>query len=76
MPMVLMKLIIFVLIPLEEIDLNLPRLLHKFFIFDLHEYLGYGDVERRQHHIGLVRKGARMPFINSPPSIFLRPLNF
>ena len=41
-----MKLIIFVLISLEGIGLDLPRPLHKFLIFDVHKYLGDGDIER------------------------------
>ena len=71
-----MKLTIFVLISSEGIGLNLPRSLHKFFILDLHEYLGYGGVERRRPHIVLTRRSARTSFINLPPSISLGALNF
>ena len=44
--MIPMKLTIFVLVSLEGIGLNLPRPFQKFFILDLHKYLGDGGVER------------------------------
>ena len=52
MPMILVKLAIFVLVSSKAIGLNLPKPLHKFLILDLHEYLCDGGVEERQHHIG------------------------
>ena len=41
------KLIILVLVFTEGIGLDFPKPFHKFFVFDLHKYLGDGGIERR-----------------------------
>ena len=46
-PLVFVKLAILVFVPLEEVGLDFARSLHKLFIFDLHELLSYGSIERR-----------------------------
>ena len=52
---ILAKLTILFLISLEGVGLDLPKPLHKVFILDLHEYLGYRGIKRRQHLVGLAR---------------------
>ena len=46
-PMVSMKLVILIFVPLEGFDLDFPRPLHKHFVFDLHKHLSYRSIERR-----------------------------
>ena len=71
MSMILVELIILVLIPLEGFGLDLPKPLHKVFILDLYEHLGYMGIEKRQYLVGSARWSLRTLFINSPPSISL-----
>ena len=45
-PMVFVKLTIFVFISSEGVSLDFPRPLYKFFILNFHEYPGNGSIER------------------------------
>ncbi|GFZ09096.1 hypothetical protein Acr_20g0009040 [Actinidia rufa] len=51
-PVVSVELTILVLVSLTGVDLDLFRPFYKFFVFNLHEYLGYRSVERRQYQVG------------------------
>ena len=48
-PMILVELIVLVLVSLMEVSLDFTRPLDEFFMFDLCEHLGDGDVEGRQY---------------------------
>ena len=76
MPIILVKLAVFVFVSPEGINLNLLGSLHKFFILDLYEYLGDGSVEKRQHRIYSARRSVRTSFTNLPPRISPKSLNF
>ena len=51
-PMVSVELVILVLVSLTGVGLDLPRPLYEFLVFNLHEYLGYGSIEKRQYQAG------------------------
>ncbi|GFY85329.1 hypothetical protein Acr_04g0000670 [Actinidia rufa] len=50
--------------------------LHKFFILDFHEHLGYRSVQRRQYQVELVRWRAGTSVASPSPSILVCPLSF
>ncbi|GFZ12597.1 hypothetical protein Acr_23g0009820 [Actinidia rufa] len=75
-PMVPMKLIVLVFISPEGVGLDFSWPLHKFLILDLHEYLGYMGVKRRQYKVGSMRWHTGTSVVSPSPSFSVRPLAF